>query len=58
MKNWTIGKRIVTGGAILLALLCIVAGVGARARGPRGTFCGGPLRAPPQPGHVGRSGQG
>lgn len=52
MKNWTIGKRIITGGVVLIVLLFVVAGVAASALTNLERFAGVRLRDDAIPGMV------
>jgi methyl-accepting chemotaxis protein len=55
MKNWTIGKRIITGGAVLLAFLLIVSGVAITSLSNLEKFAGNQLRDDAVPGIVSSS---
>jgi methyl-accepting chemotaxis protein len=50
MKTWTIGKRIITGGAILIGLLLVVGGVAVSALSQLEKFAGARLRDDAIPG--------
>ena len=52
MKNWTIGKRIIIGGGILLVLLLIVSGVAVSSLFSLETFAGARMRDDAIPGIV------
>jgi methyl-accepting chemotaxis protein len=52
MKNWTIGKRIITGGAILIALLLLIGGVAVSSLSSLENFAGARLRDDAIPGIV------
>jgi methyl-accepting chemotaxis protein len=52
MKSWTIGKRITTGNAILIALLLIVGGVASTSLSRLENFAGAHLRDDAIPGIV------
>ncbi|HEY9249351.1 MAG TPA: MCP four helix bundle domain-containing protein, partial [Rariglobus sp.] len=52
MKKWTIGKRIITGGAVLIALLFVVAGVASSALANLERFAGNRLRDDAIPGII------
>ena len=52
MKNWTIGKRIITGGTILIALLLIVGGIAITSLRSLAHFASASLRDDAIPGIV------
>jgi methyl-accepting chemotaxis protein len=52
MKNWTIGRRIITGGVTLITLLLIVAGVGTTSIGSLEKYAGQRLRDDTVPGMI------